>query len=158
MKIPSVVSQRNHFSPADELVEDSICFLPDQFKHPDFRAWLMRYTETVIKSVASNFGVAAQRGIEQAASLLCDPKFYETRRNRRAENTRKFKEERAKQDWERIERTLTPTVEQIEDAIKWNVRQREYYQGHADKCDAELVRLRSLTPKSSLQSDSKRVQ
>jgi hypothetical protein len=75
--IPPIVSKRNHFTPADELVEDAVGFLPDQYKHENFRGWLTRYTETVIKSVASHFGLAAQRGIEQTANLLCDTEFYQ---------------------------------------------------------------------------------
>ena len=84
MKVPPVVSKRNEFHSADELVENALPRLPDQFQHPDFRKWLTAYTETTIKSVAMHFATAASRGIEQAAELLCDPEFYETRRQRRA--------------------------------------------------------------------------
>lgn len=145
--IPTIVSKRNEFRPADELVEDALPHLPDQFKHPDFRVWLLRYTEACIKSVASHFGIAAQRGIEQAAELLCDPDFYETRRQRRTERNKKMKEERAKQEWERIERTLAPTVEQIEESIKWNERQLAYYQGIVLKHEEALHKLRQTAPK-----------
>src|SRR5271157_5524519 len=118
--IPMVVSKRNHFRPADELVEDALPLLPDQFKHPDFRKWLTRYTETVIKSVASHFGLAASRGIEQAAELLCDPDYYETRRQQRAKGRRDWQEQQARQEWERLERLNCPTAEQIEEQIKWS--------------------------------------
>jgi hypothetical protein len=146
--IPSIVSKRNEFHPADELVEDALPHLADQFKHPDFRVWLVRYTETVIKSVASHFGIAAQRGIEQAADLLCDPGFYETRRKRRSEWNRKMKEDMAKQEWERAERQLCPTPEQIEDQIKWHERQLAYYQSEASKHEIKLQTLRTTAPRA----------
>lgn len=141
-----VVSQRNHFESADDLVEDSVYRLPDQFKHPDFRAWLVRYTEATIRRVARSFIVGAERGIEQAAELMCDPDFYETKKKRRAENVKQNKERRAKEDWERIERTLTPTAEQIEDQIKWRLGQIAYYQGQVDANEVELAKLRKLAP------------
>lgn len=141
-----VVSKRNEFHPADELVEYAMMRMPDQFKHPDFRGWLVRYTETTIKTVASHFGVAAQRGIEQAAELLCDPEFYETRKKRRSENTKRMREERAKQDWERNERLLTPTAEQIEDQIKWAEREQSYHQSKLNEIEAKLQTLRTKAP------------
>lgn len=142
----AVVSQRNHFESADDLVENAIYQLPDQFKHPDFRIWMVKYTERVVRSVASAFGTGAQRGIEQAAELMCDPNFYETKRKRRAENTKRMKEDRAKQDWERVERTLTPTAEQIEDQVKWRTSQISYHQSQINDHEKELGRLRTLAP------------
>jgi hypothetical protein len=145
-KIPPIVSQRNHFKPADELVTDALYRLPDQFKHPDFEVWLVTYTETVIKNVAANFGMAAQRGIEQTAELLCDPSFYEKKRKDRAVWTKKMKEERAKDNWARNERSLAPTAEQIEDQIKAIGRALTYHLGAAAKAEVDLARLRALAP------------
>jgi hypothetical protein len=156
-KIPPIVSQRNHFRPADELVENALYRLPDQFKHPDFRPWLVQYTETVIKSVASHFGMAAQRGIEQAADLLCDPNFYEKRRQQRAASTQQMKEHRAKEEWERNERLLAPTAEQIENQIKSCERTLSYHQEQAAKSEADLARLRALTP-NNIRIQTTRVQ
>lgn len=147
-KIPPIVSQRNHFTPADELVDDAFYRMPDQFKHPEFRAWLVRYTETVIKSVAGHFGMAAQRGIEQVADLLCDPTFYETKRRRRAAQKKQMDEQRAKDEWERNERLLAPTADQIQDQIKWYERNLSYHQAEALKSETNLARLRALSPKN----------
>jgi hypothetical protein len=145
-KIPAIVSMRNHFTPADELVENALTRLPDQFKHPDFRAWLVRYTENVIRGVASHFGIAAQRGIEQTAALLCDPTFYERRRRNRAEQSRKWKELQAKQRWENNERLLAPTAEQIQEQIAWHESQLKYHQAHAESAEVSLARLRKQQP------------
>lgn len=146
--IPAVVSKRNEFSPADELVENHLPYLPEQFKHPDFRKWLTRYTEAVIKRVAHHFAVAAERGIEQAANLLCDPEFYETRRQRRAEWRRKMRENEAQAEWERLERLNCPTAEQIAEQIKWSERQVEYHRVELTKHEENLKRLRAMTPKN----------
>ena len=147
-KIPPVVSKRNEFTPADELVENAIHFLPEQFKHLNFRKWLTTYTETTIKSVAMHFGVAASRGIEQAATLLCDPEFYETRRKRRAQWRRQMEEQEAKQKWDRIERQNCPTAEQLQEQIKWSEGQVEYHRAELAKHQQSLERLRSLVPKN----------
>ena len=161
-KIPPVVSKRNEFTPADELVENAIHFLPEQFKHPNFRKWLTTYTETTIKSVAMHFGVAASRGIEQAATLLCDPEFYETRRKRRAQWRRQMEEQEAKQSapsmpdqpsclaqqWDRIEWQNCPTAEQLQEQIKWSEGQVEYHRAELAKHQQSLERLRSLVPKN----------
>jgi len=156
--IPMVVSKRNHFTPADELVEDALPYLPDQFKHPDFRPWLLRYTETVIKSVASHFGMAASRGIEQTAELLCDPDYYETRRQRRAKDRQTRKEQQAKEEWERLERLNCPTAEQIAAQIKWLEREVEYHQVALARHEASLEKLRTMDPKNFQIASSKNIQ
>lgn len=148
MTTPNVVSKRNEFTPADEFVEDAMGHLPAQFQHADFRPWLLRYTELVIKRVAYHFSTAADRGIQQAAELLCDPEFYETRKRRRLEQRRKWKEEEAKQEWERIERKHCPTAEQIDQQIKWATQQIEYHTEQLTKYEAALERLQELTPKN----------
>jgi hypothetical protein len=155
--IPAIVSRRNQFGPADELVEDALPFLPDQFKHEHFKAWLVRYTETVIKSVASDFGVAAQRGIEQAADLLCDPAFYATRRKRHATSRKKAAEERAQQAWERAQREACPTQEQLEEQVKHFESRRAYYQAQADSMEVKLHALRATSPQP-LSAAPRRVQ
>jgi hypothetical protein len=147
-RIPAVVSQRNHFTAADEFVDDALPRLPDMFKHQDFRVWLTRYTETVIKGVASYFGVAAQRGIEQTAALLCDPEFYATKRKRRAAFHAKMKEDRARQEWERIERQNCPTAEQIQQQVQWSEQSLTYHQNEVAKHEANLLRLRAIAPKN----------
>lgn len=147
-RVPPIVSKRNEFSPADEFVETHVQNLPDQFKHPDFRVWLLRYTETVIKGIASDFGIAASRGIEQAANLLCDPEFYETRRKRRAKRRRDMAESQAKQDWERIERDNCPTAEQIAEQVSWAERQIAYHQRQEIFYQQRLVELKAKSPKN----------
>jgi len=146
--IPAIVSKRNEFSPADELVENALPFLPDQYKHENFRNWLTHYTETVIKSVASHFGLAAQRGIEQAGNLLCDPAFYETRRQRRAKWRKQMAEQRAAQDWEQIERRTCPTAEQIADETRWLERRIADNLGENARAEKRLEQLRAMTPKN----------
>lgn len=157
-KVPAIVSKRNQFKAADELVEDALPFLPDQFKHPDFQKWLLRYTETVIKSVAEHYGLAASRGIEQAADLLCDPEFYETRRRRRAKWRRDMQEQIAKQEWERLERQNCPTAEQIAQQIQFAERQVEYHHVSMGRYEQEAARLRALTPKNIRLVAPKKVQ
>ena len=112
----------------------------------------------MIKSVASHFGVAASRGIEQAAELLCDPDFYETRRQRRAKWRRDQQEYQAKQEWDRIERLNCPTAEQIAEQIKWSERQVEYHQVEQAKHEKNLERLRAMVPKNIRIVPSKNVQ
>lgn len=146
--IPNIVSYRNHFSPADELVDKGLPFLPNQFKHENFRAWLTRYTETVIKSIASDLAVGAQRGIEQTANMLCDPGFYELRKKRRMQERKRWKEERAKQEWERIERQHCPTAEQIKQQVAYSEREIKYCEAQIAKHTENLARLRNIAPKN----------
>ena len=146
--IPAVVSKRNEFTPADEFVENVMPYLPAQFQHENFRPWLLKYTETVIRGVSHHFGVAATRGIEQAAELLCDPEFYQTRKQRRAKEKQRMEEYQAKQNWEWIERRLCPTAEQIAHDIKWCEDQLSYHHTQAQHCEDRLSSLRSMTPKN----------
>lgn len=148
MTTPNIVSKRNEFTPADEFVEGAIPNLPEQFQHATFRAWLLRYTETVIRGVAYHFSTAADRGIQQAAELLCDPEFYETRKKRRENQRRSWKEQQAKQEWERIERQLCPTAEQIAQQIASCTNQVEYHTSQIEKYKATLERLHEMTPKN----------
>lgn len=146
--IPPVVSKRNAFTPADEFVENAIPYLPQEFQHVNFRKWLLEYTERVIRGVAHHFGTAAERGIEQAANLLCDPEFYVTKRQRRAKWLKAMKDDQAKQEFDRMERKLCPTAEQIAQDIKWAEQQLAYHEEAAEKSRAALVHLRSLNPKN----------
>jgi hypothetical protein len=146
--IPAVVSKRNEFSPADELVENAIPYLPKEFQHVNFSAWLLKYTEGVIRGVASHFGVAATRGIEQASELLCDPEFYQTRKQRRAKEKQRMQEYQAKQEWEQIEHRLCPTADQIAHDIKWCEDKLAYHQNSAKNCEDRLLSLRYMTPKN----------
>lgn len=148
MTTPNIVSKRNQFTPADEFVEDAMPYLPEQFKHDSFRAWLLRYTETVIKGVAYHFSTAADKGIQQAADLLCDPEFYETRKKRRAEQKRSWKEQEAKQEWERIEKQHCPTAEQITQQIKSCTGQVAYHTEQLEKYKAALEHWQEMTPKN----------
>lgn len=156
-KIQPIVSKRNEFTPADEFVENAMPMLPAQFQHENFRGWLLRYTETVIQGVARHFGTAAERGIEQAANLLCDPEFYETRRKKRSEWNRKMREDQVKQDWERIERQMCPTAEQIEDQIKWGENQIFYHRGQIEKYKATLEKLRITVPRNIRITEAKNI-
>lgn len=131
-KTPPIVSKRNHFSPADEFVENHLFHLPKEYQHENFRKWLLHYTEVVIRGVARDFGTAAERGIEQAANLLCDPEFYETKKQERARWRKQMKEDKVKQDWERLEKETCPTKEQIAKDIDWHERQVTYYIAQAD--------------------------
>lgn len=148
MTTPNVVSKRNEFTPADEFVENAMGYLPEQFQHVSFRPWLLRYTETVIKGVAYHFSTAADKGIQQAAELLCDPEYYETRKKRRAEQRRSWKEQEAKQNWERIERQHCPTAEQIAQQIASCTNQITYHTDQLEKYKATLERLHDMTPKN----------
>ena len=156
--IPAVVSKRNEFLPAEELVENALPYLPDQFKHPDFRAWLTRYTETVIHDVAHDFEVGAAKGIGQTADLLCDPDFYATRRERRARERRRWEEEKTKQEWERIEAENCPTAEQIAKKIEWSEEQVVYHQNEIARHEQNLERLRVMVPKNIRLVPSKSIQ
>jgi hypothetical protein len=145
-KIPPIVSQRNHFRPADELVEAALLRHPDKSEH--FKQWLTTYTESVIKNVADHFGLAAERGIKQAANLLCDPAFYETRRKRRTEWLRQMRESEERQNQERIERQTCPTAEHIEQALKYSEQSVAYHQKELAKHEANVQRLRAMSPRN----------
>ena len=111
-------------------------------------SWLLKYTETVIRGVAHHFGVAAERGISQAAELLCDPEFYQTRRARRSKQRQQMQDQVDKQEWEAMERRLCPTAEQIAHEIKWCENQLAYHQSDMEKTKAALERLRAIAPKN----------
>jgi len=156
--IPAVVSKRNQFMPADELVENALPYLPDQCKTPDFRTWLTRYTETVIHDVAHDFEVGAAKGIAQTAELLCDPDFYATRRERRARERRRWEEEKTRQEWERIEAQNCPTAEQIAKKITWSEQQIVYHQNEIVRHEQNLEQLRVMVPKNIRLVPSKSIQ
>lgn len=129
--VPPVVSKRNHFTAAEEFVDDALSSLPRQCQHDDFRIWfrdwLLRYTVLVIRHMAMHFATGAERGIEQTAALLCDPEFYATRRSRRDRQREQMRDQQAKQEWERLEREVAPTREQIDQQIKWSEREVTYH-------------------------------
>lgn len=156
--IPDVVSKRNHFRPAAELAEDALEYLPEQYKHPGFKSWLIRYTETVIRDVAYSFSTAAERGIQQAASLLCDPEYYATQRKRRMNERQRMQEEHAKQEWDRLERMNCPTAEQVGEQILFSERQVEYHRTELARYEASLERLRAIEPKNIRLVPSKKIQ
>ena len=148
MKVPPVVSKRNHFDGAEEIVERGMMYIPDELKHPNLRKWLLRYTESVIKNVAADFGTAASRGIEQAANLLCDPTFYEHTRRKRFASIKKAKEDRAQQDWERIQRKHCPTREQIEQELRRIEQDLKYHNQKIADHEKRRQELLGMAPSS----------
>jgi hypothetical protein len=146
--VPAVVSKRNQFDSAEELVEDALPYLPEQFKHPGFESWLQRYTETVIHSVSHSFSVAAERGIQQAAELICDPEYYATKRQRRARERILWKEQQAKQEMERLECMSCPTAEQIAKQIMVCKQHAEYHREQLALYEKSIERLHAMVPKN----------
>ena len=146
MKLPAIVSGRNHFRCAAEMVSDAMERLPDQFKHEKFQAWLLHYTELTIKSVASNYGTAAQRGIEQAADLLCNPTFYAQRKRRSATEMRRIRERQAQEQFERKQIELCPTAEQIEDMAAYHQRNIRYHKDRISENEIALAKLAQRSP------------
>jgi hypothetical protein len=132
--------------------------LPVQYHDGEFRGWLLRYTESVIRHVALHFATAAERGIEQAANLLCDPTFYETRKKRRQNWKKSMEEQQAKQQWEKMERQLCPTAEQIAHDTTWCEKQLKYHEAQITIYKDNLARLRALDPNQSVRIPSKSVQ
>ena len=114
-QLPPAVSKRNHFDSAACLVERYANRAPASLRTPDVLRWLTTYTECVVRDVAHSFAVGAERGIKQTADLLCDPQFYETRKQRRERWRQQREEEEQRREAERLERRLSPTREQIEE-------------------------------------------
>lgn len=156
--IPAVVSKRNQFTPAEEFVEDALPYFPEQLRNPALKGWLLRYTEGVIRGVADHFSVAASRGIEQAAQLLCDPEFYATARERRRKQRRLWAEQQAQQEWDRIEQRNCPTAEQIEKQILFSEQQLAYHREQLTAYEKNLDRLRNMVPKNIRLIPSKKIQ
>jgi hypothetical protein len=156
--VPAVVSKRNQFTPADEFVEDALPYFPEQLRNPALKGFLLRYTESVIRHVADHFAVAASRGIEQAAQLLCDPEFYATARERRKKQRLLWKEQLAKQEWDRIEQLNCPTAEQIEKQIMFSEKQLDYHREQLAVYEKNLERLRSMVLKNIRLVPSNKVQ
>ena len=67
-------------------------------------------------------------------------------------------EQKAKQEWERIERLNCPTAEQIQEQIKWSEREVGYHTAELAKHQQNLERLRALTPKNIRLVPSKSIQ
>lgn len=143
---PSAVSHRNHFDSAACLTERHITRLPVHIQ-TELRPWLMKFTESVIRDVAMSFATGAQRGIDQTASLLCDPDYYATRKERRKRERERNDAYQKEQDQSRLERQLAPTAEQIEqemaDLEQWIVQEEENLARHR----ARLGALKGFVPK-----------
>jgi hypothetical protein len=141
-----VVSKRNHFQPCAELVDDALMRIPDELKHPGLEKWLIHYTETVVMNIASHFGLGAQRGIEQTAQLLCDPDFYEQRRRTRRKQMKEFRDEMARQEWEREQKRNCPTAEQITEQLRWCDSQLVYHETQARNYREKILALHAKVP------------
>ena len=147
-KAPPVVSKRNDFNCADDLVADAVIQLPEKYRDEKFHPWLVRYTENVIHRVSRSFAVAAERGVRQAADLLCDPNFYETRRKRRANWKKQMLEQKAAQEWDRLERVHCPTAEQIAKEIAHLEKSVADYELYLERAKNRLDVLRDMRPKN----------
>lgn len=145
-----VVNKRNHFDAAAEHVDRAMDSLPNEYKHPNFRKWCQSYTERVVREVAMSFATAAASGIQQAANLICNPDFYETRKRTNERQTKKWKEEHARQQWEHVQRRECPTAEQIAQEVK-NLNGRiTYCQGEIAEATKRLGELQAIVPSKPL--------
>ena len=153
MEPKPIVSKRNHFDSAAEIVDAA--FVPDELKHPNLSAWLLRYTEHVIQRVQHSFARAAERGIEQAAALICDPDFYEHRKESRKKALKQWRDREQEQEQERLQRKHWPTAEQIAQDIAWCDRELVYYHKQIEKYQAKLKELHAKLPAADLEKASR---
>lgn len=145
---PRLVSRRNHFDSAAQLVDAGMMHVPDELKHPNLAKWLLRFTEGVIRNVATAFATGAQKGIEQTAELLCDPDFYEHQREGRRKYLKQAREQQAHDEWERIQRKTCPTAQQLAEQIRWCDNQIVYHEQQMKKYREKLVELHGKQPMS----------
>jgi hypothetical protein len=90
-EVRQVLSMLMHMTSLPDVVEAVLEQLPrrmmdcaDSKVRETFRAWLMRLSEMLASNLAEDFKAAAQKGIEEAESLIRDPDYYETVKRRRA--------------------------------------------------------------------------
>ncbi len=148
----SIVSMRNHFDPADELVDKGMAHMPLQFHTPEMRSWMLAYTKDVIRKSAHAFGLAASRGIEQCAELLCNPLYGQKRKQARERQTKRFKQEMADQEFEQKRRLTHPTEDELKSSIKWHEQECKWLEGRVLEHQAALNRLREMYPAALAES------
>jgi hypothetical protein len=146
----SVVSNRNHFDAAAEHVDRAIDSLPNEFKHLKFREWLQKYTERVVRDLSYSFATAAESGIRQAALLICNPDFYETKKRRNEKQTKRWKEDQAQQMWEQMQRQTCPTQEQIDQQVRRMNDLITYHQAEIANATKRLEELGAMIPNKPL--------
>lgn len=111
---PPVVSKRNHFESVSSMVDSYWGRVPKELRTPELRKFLENYTDSLVRWVSHMFTVGAERGIEQTATLLCDPDYYLTLKERRKRDRERHEAYQKQQDIERLERQQCPTAEQVE--------------------------------------------
>jgi len=151
-----IVSKRNHFDGAAEITERLLMNVPDELKHPNLARWLLHCVEWVICDVARDFAVGAQRGIEQTAELLRDPDFYEHRRESRKRLLKRFRDDQAKQTFEREQRKAFPTAEQIEQDIHYWENHLAYHSKEIEKAKTKLQELHAKVPADDFERGASR--
>jgi len=139
------VSKRNEFTCAEELVEDALPHIPPGIPP---RSWLLTYTESVIRRLAHEFSVGAERGVLQTAELLCDPDFYETRKRRRTNQMKSWKQQQQMQEAEQRERLTCPTAEQLTQQIKNTKEQIDWHDKQLQGYRQQLERLEKMKTKN----------
>lgn len=101
---------RNECDTAACLVEAYFRGLPKEAQTESMRQWLLTYTESVIHSVAFSFEKAASNAIQYAGSFLCDPEFYERRRQRRKKDIASMRDQQEKLRADRLLKRLEKTI------------------------------------------------
>jgi hypothetical protein len=106
---PPVVGKRNHFSPLQELV-DRVLDREETgvFTRAELGRLLMNFACEVKDACREAYSVGAARGIEQVATLLEDPDYYATVKERRKRELQRQEEYQKQQVVERAERDHDP--------------------------------------------------
>jgi hypothetical protein len=134
--VDSFLSNHNFNEPLD---------LTDQHDLENFRLWMIRLVENVVFHVAMDFAGAAKAGIDQAATLMQDPDYYETVKKRRRRSKQRDEEYQREQKKEQLRRELLPTKEEIEIEKAQLQRDIERYKNELTRASHRWTILKDLT-------------
>lgn len=141
MDLPNVVGNRNHFVAIEDYA-DLLIRSHSGFTESD-RPEVMQLLRQMVHEIADAMSTGAERGISQAAELILDQKYYESKKSRRARSNKAEADRRAEEEVSRQRRRGDPTIAEIGESMRHLNENISYHEKALDACRGQIRYLKT---------------
>lgn len=142
VELPDVVGNRNHFVAIEDYADMLIRSPRSGFSESD-RPEIMSILRHMVSSIEWALKTGSERGIEQAAALIVDGKFYEAKKASRKRSGKIEAEKSQIEEANKQRRRDNPTSAEISESMRHIQDNIKYHQKSLDTCHNQIRYLQS---------------
>lgn len=121
---------------------------------------LEHFGHTLLREAQFAMAAAAQKSVEQVATLIRDPAYYEKVKRNRAENRRRTAARKQMEEAERLKEAADPAAQATKQRQRLAHLERNaaWHEGELARCRKEILHLTRVLPSVSETDSKERVQ